>query len=181
MPIVKLAPNVPEAIELKYVDVKIGTYGPQLQLKGRGKDGGDRIVYVPVDCSPALVKAGASLVETDKGQTYKPVAGWWVAEKRQAAGEKYGTTYLYPEGQAPAPKVTPPSQPLTERPSALDKPEPPMPWEAIPKDEALVKLYWACFDEVLAGLKTRLLKDGFPGPEIAAMVATLYIARSKLL
>ena len=181
MAIIKLAPNVPEAIELKYVDVKVGTYGPQLQLKGRGKDGGDRVLYVSVDCSPALVKAGAALVETEKGQTYKPVSGWWVAEKRQAAGEKYATTVLYPEGEAPAPKIAPPPQPFTEKPTALTKPEPPLPWETSPKDEQLVKLYWACFDEVLAGLKTRALKDGFHDEQVAACTATMFIARSRLL
>lgn len=73
-----------------------------------------------------------------------------------------------------------PKQALTERPAQLAA-DPPMPWEAIPKDEALVKLYWACFDEVLAGLKSRALKDGFHDEQVAAMTATLYIARSKLL
>src|SRR6266850_3989654 len=38
-----------------------------------------------------------------------------------------------------------PKQPFTERPAALSKPEPPLPWEATPKDEQLVRLYWACF------------------------------------
>lgn len=181
MAIIKLAPNVPESIELKYVDVKVGTYGPQLQLKGRGKDGGDRIIYVSVDCAQVLVKAGAALQETEKGQTYKPVSGWWMAEKRQAAGEKYATTYLYPEGANPIPKIAPAPQPLTERPAALQVPEAPLPWEASPKDEQLVTLYWACFDTVLAGLKTRKLVELVKGDDIAAMTATLYIARSKLL
>ena len=181
MAIIKLAPNVPESIELKYVDVKVGTYGPQLQLKGRGKDGGDRVLYVSVDCSPALVKAGAALVETGKGQTYKPVSGWWVAEKRQTAGEKYATTYLYPEGETPAPKLAPPPQPLTERPAALRETGDVLPWETNPKDEQLVKLYWACFDEILDGLKRRALKDGFHDEQVAACTATMFIARSRLL
>lgn len=179
MAIVKLAPNVPEAIELRYADVKIGTYGPQIQLKGKGKDGGDRVIYVSVDCSAALVKAGASLTETDKGQTYKPVSGWWVAEKRQQAGQKYATTYLYPEGQAPV--MVPAQQPLTEKPHVLAEPSAPMPWETSPKDEKLVTLYWACFDEVLGGLKLRKLADGPNWDAIVAMSATLYIARSKAL
>lgn len=72
-------------------------------------------------------------------------------------------------------------QPLTERPAALDTPDAPLPWETSPKDEQLVKLYWNCFDIVLAGLKTRLIKDGFHDEQVAAMTATLYIARSKLL
>lgn len=74
-----------------------------------------------------------------------------------------------------------PRQPLSERPAALTDTGPVLPWETNPKDEALIILYWDCFDKVLAGLKTRAVRDGFPGPEIAAMVATLYIARSKLL
>ena len=74
-----------------------------------------------------------------------------------------------------------PKQPFTERPAALSKPEAPLPWEASPKDEQLVKLYWACFDEVLAGLKSRALRDGFNDEQIAACTATLFIARSRLL
>lgn len=74
-----------------------------------------------------------------------------------------------------------PRQPLTERPAALAKPEQILPWETSPKDEQLVTLYWTCFDEVLAGLKSRALKDGFHDEQVAAMTATLYIARSKLL
>ena len=74
-----------------------------------------------------------------------------------------------------------PKQPLTERPAALQVPEAPLPWEASPKDEQLVKLYWACFDEVLAGLKTRALKDGFHDEQVAACTATMFIARSRLL
>lgn len=49
------------------------------------------------------------------------------------------------------------------------------------RDLALVRLYWICFDEVLAGLKSRSVTSGFPGSEIAACVATLFIARSKIL
>lgn len=74
-----------------------------------------------------------------------------------------------------------PKQPITERPAALRESGDPMPWETSPKDEKLVTLYWACFDEILAGLKTRALKDGFPGEQIAAMTSTLYIARSRAL
>ncbi len=49
------------------------------------------------------------------------------------------------------------------------------------RDAQLVRLYWDCFDEVLAGLKTRSVTAGFPGSEIAACVATMFIARSKVL
>ena len=49
------------------------------------------------------------------------------------------------------------------------------------RDAQLVALYWTCFDEVLQGLKTRSMASGFPGSEIAACVATLFIARSKIL
>jgi hypothetical protein len=179
MAIIKLAPNVPESIELRYVDVKIGTYGPQLQLKGRGKDGQDRVIYVPVDCAAGLVKAGASMVETEKGQTYKPVSGWWVAEKRQAAGSKYATTYLYPEGQAPE---KPAPQPLTEKPVQLQQPPEPMPWDpsSNPKDGQAVALFWDSFDKVLEGVARRKLSDLFKPENLAALTATLYIQRSKI-
>lgn len=49
------------------------------------------------------------------------------------------------------------------------------------RDAQLVELYWRCFDEVLQGLKTRSMASGFPGSEIAACVATMFIARSKIL
>jgi len=49
------------------------------------------------------------------------------------------------------------------------------------RDAQLVALYWTCFDEVLQGLKTRSMASGFPGSEIAACVATMFIARSKIL
>lgn len=179
MAIVKLAPNVPEVIDLRYADLKAGQYGPQVQLKGTGLDGQDRIIYVPVDCAAVLVKAGASAVETEKGTTYKPVGGRWTVEKRQQAGEKYGTVYLYRDGEVPAMK--PALQPLTEKPHALQAVDEPMPWETSPKDEKLVTLYWACFDEVLAGLKSRKLADGPGWEQIASMTSTLYIARSKAL
>jgi len=40
-------------------------------------------------------------------------------------------------------------------------------------------LYWKCFNEVLTVLKQEKLVDLFHGDAIAAMVATLFIARSK--
>ena len=49
------------------------------------------------------------------------------------------------------------------------------------RDGALVRLYWDCFDEILAGLKNRSLSTGFHDEQIAACVATLFIARSKTL
>ena len=81
----------------------------------------------------------------------------------------------YAQQQAPKP------QPLTERPAALREAGDPMPWEGNPKDEQLVKLYWQCFQEVLETLKREKLVDLFHGEAIAAMIATLYIARSKVL
>lgn len=80
-----------------------------------------------------------------------------------------------------APRPAPAPQPLTERPAALQVPDAPLPWEATPKDEQLVKLYWTCFDTILAGLKSRKLVELVKGEDVAAMTATLYIARSKLL
>ena len=47
------------------------------------------------------------------------------------------------------------------------------------RDQKLVALYWDCYDEVLAGLKKRSIRDGFNDEHIAACVATQYIARSK--
>lgn len=44
----------------------------------------------------------------------------------------------------------------------------------------LTALYWQCFDEILAGLKTRAISSGFPAAEISAMTSTLFIARSKV-
>ncbi len=51
------------------------------------------------------------------------------------------------------------------------------------RDAQLVRLYWDCFDEIIAGLKAgnRMMASGFPAEQIAAMTSTLYIARSKIL
>lgn len=73
-----------------------------------------------------------------------------------------------------------PKQPLSERPAPLRETEP-MPWDTNPKDEQLVALYWDCYDRVLAGLKTRAIRDGFHDEQIAACVATMFIARSRAL
>ena len=73
-----------------------------------------------------------------------------------------------------------PKQPLTERPAQLT-PEPPMPWEGSIKDEQLIKLYWACVDDVLAGIAARKLADYFKPENVASMASTLYIARSRIL
>ena len=110
----------------------------------------------------------------------KPNAPDYACKNKEGCGWKQ-----WPEKKSPPQtgyaKEQAPKQPLTERPAALQVPEAPLPWEASPKDEQLVKLYWACFDEVLAGLKTRALKDGFHDEQVAACTATLFIARSRLL
>ena len=81
----------------------------------------------------------------------------------------------YAQQQAPKP------QPLTERPAALREAGDPMPWEGNPKDEQLIKLYWACVDDVLAGIAARKLADYFKPENVASMASTLYIARSRIL
>lgn len=81
-----------------------------------------------------------------------------------------------PKKGAPAPAP----QPFTERPAALQVPESPLPWEANPKDERAVILFWDCFDKVLEGVSRRKLTEIFKGENLAALTATLYIQRSKV-
>lgn len=99
----------------------------------------------------------------------------------------YRTGAWLPKGQRASP-VQPPAVanmpggsawPISAPPSAPSAPQAQN--GASGRDAALVRLYWDCFDEILAGLKTRAVKDGFHDEQIAACVATLYIARSKVL
>jgi len=109
----------------------------------------------------------------------KPNAPDYACKNKEGCGWKQWPKKDVPQtGYA---KEQAPKQPLTERPAALQVPEPSLPWETSPKDEQLVKLYWACFDEILDGLKRRALKDGFHDEQVAACTATLFIARSRLL
>ena len=64
--------------------------------------------------------------------------------------------------KASAPKVaTPAAQPVAASVGALE----------------VTALYWECFDEVLRGLRERKLTDMVLSKDIAAMTATLFIAR----
>ena len=74
-----------------------------------------------------------------------------------------------PKGKAPAPVVAP-------RAASAPANGPVAP---SPRDTFLIELYWDCFDRVLAGLKKRALRDGFPGEQIASMTSTLYIQRAR--
>ena len=73
-----------------------------------------------------------------------------------------------------------PREPLSERPAALREAGDPLPWETDPRDEKAVLLFWDCFDKVLSGISKRKLTDGYSSDNIAALTATLYIARSKI-
>lgn len=108
----------------------------------------------------------------------KPNAPDFACKNKEGCGWKQwppkGPVTGYAKEQAP-------KQPLSEKPAALRDAGDPLPWEANPKDEQICALYWDSFDRVLAGLKTRAVTGGFPGSEIAACVATLFIQRSKAL
>ncbi len=71
---------------------------------------------------------------------------------------------------AVAAPIAPPSPPSGPNPGIVGP---------SPRDTFLIELYWDSFDRVLEGLKKRALTGGFPGQEIAACVATLYIQRAR--
>lgn len=170
--IVKLAPNLPVEIRIKYADMVEGQYGDQIRLKGESPTGQTIAIYVPVGNSADLIQAGAKQEQNQKGVYYTlpKSVDWWVVEKKQGAGEKYGHVTLTPKGttvpqpaKGPAPSTSPQQ---SETP-------------------ALVELY----DDTLRHI-VRIVgavnsqKDPavvFTGTDAAAMCATLFIARSKAL
>jgi len=77
-------------------------------------------------------------------------------------------------------KQWPPKSPVAAV-APITPPTPPQAHGNGSRDAQLVELYWRCFDDVLAGLKHRTLSPGFRDEQIAACVATLFIARSKIL
>jgi len=97
---------------------------------------------------------------------YKPNAPDFACANKDACGWK-----SWPEKRKASPVAT----------TAPSAPPPQPQAHANGRDAALGELYWRCFDEVLQGLKTRTLSPGFRDEQIAACVATLFIARSKIL
>jgi hypothetical protein len=181
--IVKLAPNVAETIRVKYADIVEGQYGTQIRLKGESPDRRAISIYVPIDCSGALIQAGATEGKNDKGEffTLPRNAEWWTVEKKQGAGEKYGHVTLTPKGaNAPLPAKVP-------APSTIPIPDAPRNG-TVPRAEAVPELV-AIYDDTLRHI-VRIVgainsqKDPavvFTGTDAAAMAATLFIARSKAL
>lgn len=171
--IVKLAPNVPVEIKVKYADIVEGQYGTQIRLKGENQAGATISIYVPIDCSSALLSAGAVEGKNEKGEFYTLPRGvdWWVVEKQQAAGEKYGHVTLTPKGaSAPPPPRAPAPTPPPTAPSTVETPH-------------LVGLYDDTLRHVLRIVaKVNAGPDPvvvFTATEVAAMTATLFIARSR--
>lgn len=179
-PIVKLAPNVPITLHVKYADVVEGQYGMQIRLKGQTEPGDPATVYVPVDCAAALVAAGATEGKNAKGEFYTIPRGaeWWTILKEQGAGEKYGHVTLTPRGAtAPQPAkgvATPaPAPPVNESSPAATT------------DARIVTTYDASLRHVYNICKALNEQPDpafvFTGTDVKEMTAALFIARTKAI
>jgi len=89
----------------------------------------------------------------------------------------YRTGAWLPKGRSAPPRAVqgPPNGPSASQ-APLNGPVGPS-----AREKQLGDLYWRCFTEVLTVLKQEKLVDMFHGDAIAAMAATLFIARSKVL
>lgn len=177
--IVKLAPNVPVAIKVKYADVVEGQYGQQIRLKGESDTGGAIAVYVPVDLSGELIAAGATFGENDKGAFYTIPRGkeWMVVEKVQGAGEKHGHVTLTLKGaNASLPANTKGSSTPAPTPTGNQQGD---------RDGQIVRLYDDSLKHV--GEICRRMNAGsdpafvFTATDVKEMAACLFIARTKNL
>lgn len=96
------------------------------------------------------------------------VAQGWKGPLRKCKDPDCGWIQWPPKEKKAAPKFAKPA------------PEAPAPQPAAgSRDDDLTALFWDSFDQVLAGLRERKLTDLLVGKDIAAMTATLFIARSK--
>lgn len=134
MAIVKLAPNLPAIVDVKYADIVTGKYGAQLRFKGKIGDDDNGMLYVDAESVLAqLVGLGALKSVPAFDETALPEKGISVTltKKRfqitqsQAAGQKHPTTVLTIPGvaaaDAPAPVVaTSPVAPANGAPPASE-------------------------------------------------------------
>src|SRR5688572_928165 len=111
MPIVKLAPNMPVAVQAKYLDIIPGNYGPQVRVKGAFNDVTDAMMFLPgklPDVLTALV-AGGVLTQVpvtpdplpERGFALTPSKKHFTVTLAQLAGEKYGKLSVSANGAAP--------------------------------------------------------------------------------
>ncbi len=172
---------------------------PSLQLKGTVEGMGEVSTYIPSDFTSFLTNAGATSEQktTQKGQTitvYTLPANrrTWVIGKMQDGGDRYPRVELY----------EPNANPLEEAPKALRSVPEPMPWDGKPavhqevppvratlepspvgSKHPFAALYGDCLTDVMALVRPYLDAEDpavvFTGTDVAAMVATLFIARSR--
>lgn len=96
------------------------------------------------------------------------VAQGWKGPLRKCKDQECGWIQWPPKEKKAAPKFVKPAPEVT----------PPVPLTGS-RDDDLVALYTDSLDRVMAKLKQEKLTDFFTSADIAAMTATLFIARSK--
>jgi hypothetical protein len=123
MPTYRFTANVPTRVEIDFIDVVGGEYGPQVRINGKFAAAGETLAkaygYLPgkaPDSLTELLRAGVIgdmpgvLPESkdDKPLAVKPRAKSIMVTARQPAGQKYATTYAEVIGGAkPAPQAAP--------------------------------------------------------------------------
>ncbi len=182
---------------------------PSLKLTGAADGIGEVILYIPADFSSFLTNAGASAEQkkTKNGTpvtsyTLPATRRTWVVEKVQDAGDRHPRIEFYepnanplaevpqalrgkpetmPWDGKPAVDQTPPDG-AKQAPIAPQSPEPPSAIVGAAK-HPLALLYGDCLQDVMELVRPYLDAEDpavvFTGTDVAAMVATLFIGRSR--
>jgi hypothetical protein len=194
MGIIKLAPNVPLEMSVRYADIfpsKMG-YEPQIRLKGAAGGDQDAAVYLPGKLADNItemrrVGALAELPSFDpaalpeKGLSLRLAAKHLAVMLSQPAGEKYGRLTLsnLNAGARPAvPQAAAPEAPQQGNGHAGTHAAPAAPAAERAK---LTAMYLECLDWAAAAVTPRLASLGGPVDQqaVVSAAATLFIQRCR--
>jgi hypothetical protein len=194
MPVIKLAPNVPLEMSVRYADIfpsKMG-YEPQIRLKGAAGGDQDAAVYLPgklADNITEMRRVGA-LAEVpsfdpaalpEKGLSLRLAAKHLAIMLSQPAGEKYGRLTLSNLNAGARPQA--PQAAAPEAPQQLPQGNGHAGTHAAPAAErkSLSTIYEEATDYVLSRIVPKYVASGLGCTDTAAaaMVATIVIQRCK--
>jgi hypothetical protein len=194
MPVIKLAPNVPLEMSVRYADIfpsKMG-YEPQIRLKGAAGGDQDAAVYLPgklADNITEMRRVGA-LAEVpsfdpaalpEKGLSLRLAAKHLAIMLSQPAGEKYGRLTLsnLNAGARPqAPQAAAPESPQQGNGHAGTHAAPAAQAAERPK---ITATYQECLAWTLAHAAPTIAEAGYQvsAETVAAIAATLFIQRCR--
>lgn len=195
MPTYKLAPNIAATVEIKYLDIVGGSYGPQVRINGK-VDGVDNYVYLPGNLPDQLTQLiSQGVIANDQYQmdvaegakvAIKPLKKRIQLALDQPAGQKHGQLKIIALSNgngAPAPAAAAPSA-SGNFPPLANASAPPVEQHAPQTDEAkpsLKALYKSATAFVLTEIVPLYVKAeiGCTDEAVGSMVATLFIAAAK--